>query len=51
MGLELVWPLGNTLPTLEPTSISVTDLSRLFTVSPLGTDLSLMPAALQGLLG
>lgn len=51
VGLELVWPLGNSLPTLEPTSISVADLSRLFTVSPLGTDLSLMPAALQGLLG
>lgn len=47
VGLQRILPLGNTLPALVPTSISMADVSRLFTVLPFGADLSLVPQAIQ----
>lgn len=49
VGLERILPLGDALPALEPTSISMSDVSKLFTVIPFGADLSLMPRAIQAL--
>lgn len=48
VGLQRIWPLPNPLPNLPHGEVSITDVSRLFTVLPFGSDLSLMPEALQG---
>ncbi|MEU4607595.1 hypothetical protein AB0F43_31810 [Kribbella sp. NPDC023972] len=49
VGLQRILPLSNSLPALKPTTISMTAVSKLFTVVPLGADLSLMPRAIQEL--
>ena len=49
VGLERIHPLGATLPTLNPTSISMNDVSKIFTVVPLGADMSLMPENIRAL--
>jgi hypothetical protein len=49
VGLQRILPLGNPRPALTPTSISMGDVSQLFTVMPFGTDLSLMPRAIRAL--
>lgn len=49
VGLHRIFPPGDSPPALEPTSISITDISKLFTVMPFGADPSLMPSAIQGL--
>jgi hypothetical protein len=49
VGLERIRPLGATLPTLNPTSISMTDVSRVLTVVPFGADMSLMPERIRAL--
>lgn len=47
--MERIHPLGATLPTLNPTSISMNDVSKIFTVVPLGADMSLMPENIRAL--
>ncbi|OFI37672.1 hypothetical protein BIU82_07285 [Arthrobacter sp. SW1] len=47
VGLERIWPLNDALPALGPTQISMANVSRLFTVMPIGADHSLMPKVLQ----
>ncbi|MFB9651954.1 hypothetical protein [Pseudarthrobacter oxydans] len=47
--LERIRPLGQSLPALKPTQISMANIGRLFTVIPEGADHSLMPKVLQKL--
>ena len=49
VGLERIRPLGPTLPTLNPTSISMSDVSKLVTVLPFRADWSLMPEQIRAL--
>ncbi|MGM0928833.1 MAG: hypothetical protein ACQEXN_03875 [Actinomycetota bacterium] len=49
VGLERILPLGESLPTMKPTQISMASVSQLFTVLPDGADHSLMPQLLQEL--
>lgn len=49
VGLERIHPLPASLPELRRRSLSMKDISRLFTVIPFGADLSLMPAQLNAL--
>lgn len=49
VGLERIWPPGQTLPALKPTPISMTNIGQLFTVIPDGADHSLMPEVLRRL--
>jgi hypothetical protein len=53
VGLERIHPLSASVPTLSPRPVSMTDVSRLFTVFPIRADLdlSLMPARLKALWG
>lgn len=50
VGLERIWPPAKPLPALAPVPVSIADVSRLFTVMPLGPDMSLTPPAIQNLL-
>lgn len=47
VGLARIFPPEKTLPRMEPTPISMTDVSQLLTVIPDGADNSLMPEALR----
>lgn len=50
VGLELIRPLGGAkLPTLAPTTISMKDVSNVFTVVPFGAGMSLMPDRIRAL--
>lgn len=49
VGLQRIWPPDKTMPALDPIPVSITDVSHLFTALPFGTELSLMPEALQRL--
>jgi hypothetical protein len=49
VGLERIHPLDDALPPLKPVLISMSDVSKLFTVIPFGADFSLMPPAIQAL--
>lgn len=49
VGLERILPLGGALPPLKPTSVSMSDSSKLFTIIPFGADLSLMPPTIPSL--
>lgn len=49
VGLERILPLDTALPALTPRPVSITDVSRLFTVIPFGSDMSLMPPLLRAL--
>ncbi|WP_256328857.1 hypothetical protein [Nocardioides sp. YR527] len=51
VGLERIHPPGRTLPTLTPASVNMTDISKVFTVLPIGADPSLLPKGLQNLFG
>ena len=51
VGLERIRPLPDALPSLGPTSISMADVSRLFTVVPIGADASLLPEVLRNPFG
>lgn len=50
VGLERIWPPAELLPALAPVPVSIADVSRLFTLMPLGPDMSLTPPAIQSLL-
>lgn len=47
LGLTRVLPLGNPLPAMVPAPVSMTNVSRLFTVVPGDANPSLFPAALR----
>ena len=47
INLDRILPLGDALPELNPTAVSMAEVSKLFTVVPFGADFSLFPAALQ----
>ena len=49
VGLERIRPLGVALPALNPARISMTDVSKVFTVIPFGADMSLMPERIRAL--
>lgn len=49
VGLERILPLGESLPSMKPTQVSMEEISQLFTVIPVGADLSLMPELLRDL--
>ncbi len=49
VGLERIRPLGAALPALNPARISMTDVSKVFTVIPFGADMSLMPERIRAL--
>lgn len=48
VGLELILPLPTVAPKLDPASVSMTDVGRLFTVLPFGADPTLLPEVLRG---
>jgi hypothetical protein len=49
VGLERIRPLDAALPALNPAQISMTDVSKVFTVIPFGADMSLMPERIRAL--
>lgn len=49
LGLERIQPLNDKLPALTPRPISMTDVSKAFTVIPCGADMSLMPERIRAL--
>ncbi|WP_198144754.1 hypothetical protein [Nesterenkonia jeotgali] len=51
VGLERIWPPSDTLPTLDPRPVSITEVSRIFTTVPFGDDASLAPSNIRVLLG
>ncbi len=50
VGLQRILPLSGRVPYLSPRPVSMSDVSKLFTVVPFGADLSLMPKAIQALI-
>ncbi|WP_299928936.1 hypothetical protein [uncultured Nocardioides sp.] len=51
VGLSRIWPPDSSVPELVEQQVSITDVSRLFTVMPFSSDMSLMPPGIRALGG